>query len=283
MTLNRRGMTLSLILLLAGVIVSGCRESKPPPAHNRNLGDDAELLLPVQSPRMDPGLKDGAAEWYDFPEINAEEPAADDEPSDEGGGEVETEVRDLIGEYNEVVAERSIDDLLEYHVDEQQDSIAALYEAKFPATDKLAEVKAAFEEKLPDAQDDVADKFAALEHAVGVTVVIESLTVVNDDEVTVNLPAGSTTPTCRFTVVDDDWYIEFPGLQDFASLKPLLDSVTAACDGWLQSLQSDERSAEEVLIEVGEFVSTLTPTRDATDESVGPDEAGTTGAEEEND
>jgi hypothetical protein len=283
MTFGRRQWWFGLVLPLVSVIASGCREGHPPPAHNRNLGDDTVLLLPVRSSRVDPDLKGGTAEWYDFPEFGAEREATGDEPTGEGSGEIEAEIRELISEYNEVVAERTLDELLEYHVDEQQDAITALYEAKFATMDKVAEVKAAFEERLPDAEDRVADEFAELEHAAGVNLVVESLTVVNDDEITGNLAAGSTTPTCRFVVIDEDWYIEFPRLPDFAQLKPLLDGVTTAGDEWLQALQSGDRPAEEVLDEVGEFVRTMTTARGATDEDVGPDEADPTGADEEQD
>ena len=275
MVLGRRLAWWGLALFLVSMMGSGCRDGDPPSAHNRNLGDADSLLLPVRSARVDPDLKDGTAEWYEFPEFNAEQEAAGDEPADGGGSEIETEIRELISEYNELVAERTLDDILEYHIEEQHETIAALYEVKFTTLDKLAEVKAAFEEKLPEAGERVADRFAPLEVAADVELVVDSLTTAGDSEVTGNLPAGSTTSTCRFVVVEEDWYIEFPQLPEFAQVKPSLDNITAACDGWLQSLQSGERAAEEVLAEVEAFVRALPPGPDAADEAAGTDKAGT--------
>ena len=281
MTLVRQPWWFGLVLAPTALFAFGCREGTPPPAHNRNLGDEDVMLLPVRSTRLDPSLQDGSAQWHDFREFNAEEEAAGAEQPGEGGGEIETEIRELIGDFNEVVAERDVEGMLEYHLDGQQDTVEAWYEAKFAAMDKLAEVKGAFEEKLPDATERVAGTFAALENATGAQLVVESLTVVNENEVTGSLPAGAAIPTCRFAVIDEEWFIEFPQLPDFAQLKPALDDVTAACEGWLEALQSGERPAGEILDEVEAFVETTTSAGDSSEEDLTADEADPTGTIED--
>ncbi len=246
------------ILALALATVTGCRDVAPPPTYNRDLGDGTVLLPPVRSARQDAELRDGTAEWHKFSKFEAvEEETAEAEVGEEEAGEVEAEIRELIAEYNEFVAERDLDEFLEYHVEEQHETVKALFEADAAMMGKFAGLRSLLDEKLPEKRDRVATVFDRLEAKSKEGLVVESLTVVSDVEVTGKLAPGGPAPTCRFLVVDDEWYLEIPELPDPVQLKPALDMVMATLDTLAQGLESGQLLPEQVLGQVETIVQTI--------------------------
>jgi hypothetical protein len=207
---------------------------------------------------LDANLRSGSAEWLDFPELRAEAKSDAAELPADADGEVETEIRGLITEYNELLAERALEDLLEYHVENQQDTIAELYRAVFAVVDELADTQTAFDESLPDSADRVAELFGRLEGAAGAQLAVDALEVVNDEEVGGRLPAGAMTARCRFVIIDEEWYIEYPQLPQPAEVSARLDRITAAMSQWREALDAGERPAEEVLGEAERFLAEFT-------------------------
>ena len=240
-----------LCVALSGV---GCRDTDPPVTHYGDLGTDGTLLLPVRSPPYAISKVDDAqADWHPVTDpdeqVEEEEEDADESEDETSTTETEAEIRELIEAYNEVAAERSMDDVLEYYLPEQQETLRPLLETSFNMAGKAAELAEALIQKLPDAEERIRAALAGVEgHASGV-LVVESLSVVSDTEVMGPLAAGGLAPTCRFVVSDDEWFIEMPQA-DAGKTKPELDAALARFGGWLESLSSGGVSAEELLVQI---------------------------------
>lgn len=270
MILLRRCRWLWCVFVPAAVVGMGCRDTEPPPAHNRDLGTNGTLLLPTASVWCDPAIAEGQAEWYPFREPQLQ-PAPAGEAAGTGGeraeaGQIETEIRELIEEYNEVVADGSVDDLLDYFVEEQHDALRPLLEAGTKLAAKLGELRGELEAKMPDAGDRIAAAFGALGGDLHFSFTVELINVVSNAEVTAKLPGDSGISTLRFKLVDEDWYIEFPGLEKIPSImpKPALDLALATYDGWIQGLQSGQVPPDTVMQQIEVAATAAKAARQAT-------------------
>ena len=256
------------MLAWAGVTMAGCRDLDAPVPHNRNLGNEETLLLPTQGSRYDVDLKSGAADWYEFREFDTEEQpeaVAEAETADEDEGGLESTIRELISEYNELIAERNLEGLLEYHVEDQHEIIGALIEAGFAIVDKVAELRALLEEQLPEAQNRVTEVFGGLAEALDPELTVDTLTVVNDQEVIGKLRQVGGIPECRFVLVEGDWYIMVPQLPGFGGMKPALDTTKGAFETLIQGLRSGQVSAEETLSRLESMANMMGATPEGSD------------------
>ena len=263
------------LVALALAVVAGCRDVDPPRPYNQDLGDGTVLLPPVRSARQNAELRDGTAEWHEFSKFEAEEEeTAEGEVGEEEAGEVEAEIRELIAEYNELVAGHDLDEFLEYHVEEQHETVKALFEADAAMMSKSADLRSLLDENLPEEQDRIATVFDRLEAKSKEGLIVESLAVVSDVEVTGKLAPGGPAPTCRFLVVDDEWYIEIPGLPDPTQPGSIPAMTTTALDTLLQGLQSGQLPPEQVLGQVETIVQTMNGDPQGPDQDAEPDEEG---------
>ena len=247
--------------------VVGCRDSDPPPTFYRNLGTEDIPLLPAASVIHDVSLMKGSADWVPFREVTEDEagtPSEDGAPSDSSTSETETEIRDLLREYNELVADRDIDELMVYHIESHQETVKSWYEVQFSLLDKLVEVQTALTSALPDSQARIEQAMSPLNSAsAGLSV--ETLTVENGSLVIGKLAGGGVTPMCRFVVLEDEWFIDLPNLpQTFAQLKPVLDGRMSMIDSLKLALESGSVAAEQVLeqLETQAKASSTTDTGD---------------------
>ena len=263
------------VLLPVVIVGMGCRDAEPPPAHNRDLGGDREPLMPTASVWQDPDIAKGQAQWHAFREPEAAPAPAEGETTPDAApadaGDVEAEIRELIDEYNELAAETTVDgvdDLLDYYVEDQHDTLRPWLEAAVSLPDKLERVREALGQKLPVEKERIVAAFSKLKDPSGLELVVESVTVVRDQEATVRLPAGSPISTYRFVIVDEEWYMEIPEIQKLAALKPVLDRAVAISDGWLQGLESGQAAPQQVLQQI-EVWATAT---DAAQEATGSEE-----------
>lgn len=236
-----------------GLIVpafGGCRDSNPPAAFYRNLGSEDVLLLPVASVTHDVTLARGTADWVPFRELTEDATGStseDAKPSGETNTETEKEIRDLLEEYNELVAERDIEELQIYHIEAHQETVKSWYEMQFALLDKLAEVQTALAGALPDSHARIDKAFAPLKKA-SAGLLVETLTVENENLVIGKLAAGGVAPMCRFVILEDEWFIDLPNLSEtFAQLKPNLDGQMSKIDRLKLDLESGSKAAEQVL------------------------------------
>lgn len=249
---RRAWWTVSAVGLLV-LAVAGCRDSDPPPTFYRNLGTEDIPLLPAASVIHDVTLAKGSADWVPFRKLGEAEagtPSEDGAPSGRSNTETETEIRDLLKEYNELVADRDIDELMVYHIDSHQETVKTWYEVQFALMDKLAEVQAALTSAQPDSQARIDQAFAPLK-AASAGLSVDTLTVESEELVVGKLAAGGVVPMCRFVLVEDEWYIDLPNLPEtFAQLKPVLDGMMSMIDALSQGLESGSVGAEQVLTQL---------------------------------
>ncbi|MGD2111360.1 MAG: hypothetical protein PVI86_18435 [Phycisphaerae bacterium] len=242
------------------VLAASCRDVEPPPAHARDLGSNGEILLPTGSQWRHESVVTGQAEWQPFRALpTGDEPETPPEPQGEGDeatAEIETEVRDLIEGYNEVVSDGTTEELLEYYVEEQHEAIQPWLEATAALGRKRSELRDAFDEKLPDAKDRLDVAFAALEASEGPALTLEKLTVNSATDVTATVGGGGGGRTFRFTLVEfedgEDWFIELPQVEALAADREATDAARTTYEQWLQGLQTGGTPAETILTQVEE-------------------------------
>lgn len=260
MCAGRQGRRLGCVLACVVSVMMGCRDTQPPPAHNRDLGADAVVLLPTASVWNNPGIATGRADWHPFREPSAGQEADSAPPgsaqADAGGSaaggnqQVETQVRAMIDDYNDFVAEATVDDLLDYYMEEQHSALKQLFGTGKTLTESFAAIRKELEAKLPDALDRIDAVLAVLEADAGPKLAVDTLTVVSATEVTGRMASGPAGPAYRFRLIDEDWYIELVGLGDFAELKPAIDAGLAKYSGLLVGLQTGQMSAQAALQQV---------------------------------
>ncbi len=248
--LHRRLPGIVAAILMIGW--AGCRETDPPPPHARDLGDERGALLPTAPVWKNPAIADGQADWQPF-----RDPADSPEPDKEAPGsgndhqagnlETEAEIREFIREYNEVVADGSIDEMIEYYVQEQAAMLKPVLKAVGDVAGIGRQIRSELESKLPDAAGRIAAASDSLLSSLTLELRVESITGVSDDEATATMVAGSLMPAYRFVVVDDEWFIEIPGADALPRIKQTLDLAQTTCSGLLDGLRSGETSPEDAL------------------------------------
>ena len=251
MVLIRRRSCLWCVLAL--VAAAGCRDVTPPAAYSENLGDEDTVLIPVHGTSVAYNAGEGSATWQPFRELDAEAEVEDeDEDAAEEGeaGGLEAEIRELIAEYNEIAADGEIDELVVYYVDEQQETLEALLQTLTAMDEKLEAAKTALEEKLPDASERITTIFTELERMTDFTLDVGALTVVSEGEVTGEIKDGGSLPTCRFVLIDEEWFIEVPGLPSFATLEQGLTAISTTFDTVAQGVRSEQVPAEAALAQL---------------------------------
>ncbi|MCH7993887.1 MAG: hypothetical protein IIB57_05515 [Planctomycetes bacterium] len=285
--MHRRAWWIGKAVGLLVLAVVGCRDSDPPPTFYRNLGTQDVPLLPVASVIHDVSLAKGSADWVPFRKMGKDEagtPSEDGGPSGSSTEETETEIRDLLKEYNELVAERDIDELVVYHLDSHQETVKLWYGVRFALLDKVADVQTALNSALPDSQARIEQAFAPLKTAsAGLSV--DTLTVESEELVVGKLAVGGVAPMCRFVIVDDEWFIDLPDFPEtFAQRKPVLDGMMSMIDALKQGLESGTVAAEQVLAQLE--ASSVSPASDktpATDDHDGGEGSPDKAPEETND
>jgi len=264
---------LTAVLLGIATLSTACRESEPPPPYSRNLGTDKEPLLPTGMQWSDPAVAKGQAEWYPFkePDVGDEEgkgeARSDAGAAEAGGDENAALVKDLVTDYNDLVTEGSVDDLLAYFVESQQEVLQPWLEALVTLNEKLTTLKTALDEKLPEKGERIDAAVSALEAKVGRTLTIGTVKAENDELLTVDADGVGPSYRLVYSKDDDDWYFEMdqPG-----TLKPAVDAAVASCENWTQGLTS-AAPADTVL---SELEAAGAPAGAAADEAAAPDEKG---------
>lgn len=260
---NRRLVLLMMIMTAAAFF--GCREREPEVAYNRNLGDDAVSLMPVAGIHIDPRVKDGTTNWRDFVRPDGQLAAGGEASS------VEDEVRAVLDEYNELVAELDAggdpEDLELYFVERQRPVVRKLAEIRPKLLAKMTELADALKAKAPDSGGAVDEMMAAISSNADLAIRVEDLTVVSETEVTGKLMLPDTVPTpnlaveVKLSVVEDEWLIELPLLD---VLGPTLEAQMAQIDAAIAGIKSGLIPAE-LAIEQLEAMTKPAPNDDSSD------------------
>ena len=243
---NRRLVLLMMTMTAAAFF--GCREREPEVAYNRNLGDDGISLMPVAGIHIDPRVKDGTTNWRDFVRPDGQPTEGSEAPS------VEEEVRAVLDEYNELVAEFDADgdpeDLALYFVERQRSVVRKLTELQPTFLAKMTQLADALKEKAPDSADAVDAIMVAMSADADMAIRVDDLTEVSETEATGTLAVSDTLAIpgpaieVKFVFVDDEWLIEVPMLD---ALGPALETQMAQIDAAIAGIKSGLVPAELVI------------------------------------
>lgn len=270
--MGNRAILLYAILVLPAMS-AGCKHAPAPPSHDRDLSDDdSVVLLPVAPPWSNPALKDGTADW---PAFNASEDEPKPDDSSRKQEELISEIRELIDEYNGLVDDGVLDDLVEFFAEEQQDAVRPYIEAGLSLSKKMGALRDALEEKAPNSTDGISVTFRDLASKSIEKLSVDAITYVSPTELTGRLPLLGAQAECRFLLKEEMWFIELFPLPDFAGVKPIVDQVLAAFDTWRNKLESGDGSVESVLTEIeqrAESLAGLLPNDEKADEPGSDDE-----------
>lgn len=234
--------------LVVSVVLAGCRETEPEPAHNLDLGDGRMVLMPPASEWSSSAIAKGQADWHPFRDPAAERsPSAAESDDAEGGGaisELETDIRELIAEYNEVAMDGTVEDLLDYFVEEQYEKLNPILALTIKYRDVHAGLRAALESRLPDDQEQVVQIMGAMALGLIGAIDVREFKVISDTDVTVT----SAFAQYRFTFIDEDWYVEIGQFDQYAAAqRPRLEQAIEHASDWLSALESDQWNPMAIL------------------------------------
>jgi hypothetical protein len=230
------------------------------------------------SPRHNRQLLDGQAEWRPFRPYEPEQEAAaaeaeGDADSASGTEEAEADIREMLDEYNDLLATGTIEDLLEFYADEHHDALRPVLEAASAAAKKVEELRAALEAQAPDEQDAINAALDTLQAAAHFAVNIDEVKFTSEALATGAGLAVDPRITYRFPLVDDYWFIEIAEPTDLTQVKTALDANLGTYTGWLETVQADPSGVAQVLAQI-EAAAPAEPTRDrpAGDSEAEPEE-----------
>ncbi len=253
---KRRTWFLATTAILAPLCILGCKENDPAPMLAQDLGTEGQPLVLPPSTFHNVAVNKGQADWVPFREPGAEPepdhaqdvPAGDNQQAD---AETEDEIKAFIDDYNALSAEGDFEELQTYIVESQSQAIAAAFAAATEVRKKIDALKKLLSEQLSDQTDRVETTLAKLrvsaDMATGTHLSTTSITVISADESTATNAPGSLTPTLKFVIIDDAWYLEFPELPDAETLAEKLSENVDRYDMVMARLSDGTFTAAQVL------------------------------------
>lgn len=271
----RRARLVTGVAAATMLSILGCNEQKPPPTFYTDLGDEGTLLLPTSSPRVDPRMKDGRADWHPFrdPDSQPARPQKTevDRDSPDGAatiansGALEQQIREAIDEYNGLLDDGKLEDLLEFF-DEADAAVVERLTTTIPAlSGKISELNDA----LPSPDASLSAAASALTLASVLRLNVESITITGEREGVAALKTPlsganetSTAPDVLFTLGEDDyWYVKLSALSSLAPQLDALDRGVAALEQVITDVKSGQVSGDAVAEQVslaGQMASLFT-------------------------
>lgn len=235
-------------LLLASFLpmFCGCGDADPPPARFGDLGDTTRPLPPSVPAWHDARVKGGNAEWKQF------QPPAEKKNAAEAGAageaklspeEIADEIRALVKDHNDLIAEGKHAEVIDYYIPAQRDAAREFWAFGAAMDAKLKQLQGLLIEKKPDAKDQTTKTISLLLGPPGIDV--KNLKVVSDTEAAGEMGAAAgVTVAVSFRLIEDketkesDWYIDLSSLNDYAKHKPASEQIAAAFDGLIAGIKS---------------------------------------------
>jgi len=257
MSTNRYGL-LIVVALVSVFNHTSCKEQSPQSSMQGDLGDGDMTLLPTASVWVNPKIAQGQADWHPFRDPKFDEVA-------DGGGDVavrstaasttaasdpaiEKELKELVAEYNGLLADGSLDDVLDFYDEGQVATVEKLI-ATLPAfTDKLKVLA----EGAPDQSEKLMTLVARLAPASVLKLEIESITTSGDKRAVGTLSsvpdlsflpgipaAADISREVRFQLGDDDyWYVTSPIVTLMEKVEPSLARGVGELDALIAAVKS---------------------------------------------
>ncbi len=272
-------ISLNIMLLCVIAIATGCREQEPLPSHHFDVGQDQTVLLPTASAWVNPKVTDGRADWVEMREPDFSEVQADDSKAlamqDDGnaaavtgGSEIEAELRDLIAEYNDLVDDEKFDDVIEFYIPDQGDTVEKMIKAIPAMTDKFKELQAV----LPESSEQLDTMLAAFTLKKELRLDVDQINVISEKMATGNLkdtPETASLPASlkqiRFTYDGEYWFIDVPVLNLAKMMLPMLDQSKSGVDELVAGIKSGDITGDEITTKVAEMAGLFSQTEIAKD------------------
>ncbi len=270
---SRRMAWLASLAGCAMLAAIGCKDADPPRTYYEDLGTDGRALLPTSSAWHDTAIAEGKADWHPFREPSDEPPAPSGSAAAGAGvnAELDAEIRDLVDEYNELIGDETVDEILKYYVETQRDAVRPLLEAGEKIADSLASLREELEADLPDAGDRIDAAMKALESQKPGSLSIGEINSESDTVFVAKVLRDPVIPTCRFRLIDDQWFIDIPNVESLAALNPMMDATAAGFATMIQGLESGTIPALTVLEQVEAAAAGTGVVPDAVDAAAEPD------------
>lgn len=269
-------------IMTAGIIamVMGCREQEPLPSYHYDIGDDQTILLPTASAWVNPKVTEGRADWVelrepDFGEVRSEDTKVaaqqDDKAADSavaGGGEIEAELRDLLAEYNDLVDDEQYEEVIEFYIPDQGDTVEKMIKAIPAMTTKFKELQSV----LPESHDQLDAVLATFTLKQALRLDVETINVINEKVATGSLkdaPDTASLPAAlkqiRFTYDGEYWFIDVPALNLAKVMLPILEQSKSAVDQLIAGIKSGDITGDAITTQVGAMASLFSQTEIAKD------------------
>ena len=222
------------VALLCALSGAACREIEPPRSYDRDLGTDGAPLPPTSLTWLEPKVKDGRAQWHPFREPTKGQPdATAGAGTVAGNDEIQTQLREMLVEYNKILSEERYDELPDFFVESQADAAEKLMQT-FPALlGKFRELN----ETLPEPDLQFTKLLDAMSPQTAFRLEVEAIEVVSRSEATGRLKPmpgpfaaspGDAGRQVRFVQGEDDyWYFDLPAL---AAITPRLQAFQQQAD-----------------------------------------------------
>jgi len=271
-----RPNSLAALALLTPLWCIGCKDKAPAPILAEDLGTQGKpLVLPADTFHI-VEINKGQADWVPFREPGSTPtPTTEDTPAEDNQPEENAtvaEIKTFIVDYNNLSEEGGFDELKTYIVDSQSESIAAAFTVAAEARKKIDALKTQLSLKLSDQMDRIETTLDKVRDSAddtnGTRLSALSITVVNENEATATTPPGSLTPTLKFVVIEDAWYLEFPALADAETLADQLSKKVDTYDSMLSQLSDDTTTAEKILSNLEETLAAETNSGELQDEDL---------------
>lgn len=246
----RSRLVVVLLCGLAACSLTACREAEPEAAFNQPMVDSYDAALPPVAPaKCDAKVAAGTAEWVEFRAPDLEQ-MADTGP----GGAIKSTIRNLVTEYNDLVAEGDYDSLPSYYVEKQQEAAERLIQAKGGAVDTLLELADLLKEQAPEQTDAVDQLIEPLLERYRPTLNLDWIEVTDDEKATATRMMPGITASSReievplnFALVDGEWFIDSPSLRMSAMFVGTIEASAGIYQSWLAMLQGGMMPATEIL------------------------------------
>jgi len=227
---------------------SGCRPAEPPPSMYADLGTEDRPLLPTGSAWQDPAIAKGTAEWHPF---RKPEPKGAAAPASAGAGaaagsKIESDIRDVVQQFNDALAEGKAEPVVEFLVEDQVESGKQVLDVVPKFATKLQELV----EASPGENESLKKLAATLTTTTLLKLDVASIRSKGASEAVAVLN-DSTPVEARFVLLkgeaDGDesaWYIDHPRIRELAQALPAIQQALSKLDGLLADIKSGQISGE---------------------------------------
>lgn len=222
---------------------------------------NSEETAPLDEPVLTPiGHNEGVS---DAPDADGSEEVAVEKVADAAfsSDEIEAELREVVTEFNEVAAEGDFDALLDFFVESQHDTLTELGKTAKELSGKVDALLDALESKAKGSKDSLSDFLAFSKRAASINLNIERYNIASENEAVGILATTQDRPGVAnevlFTIVDDEWYLEIPALDQMMAALPALEANATLFDKLTSQIKSGKVPASAVVKQLKKMAKSL--------------------------